>query len=151
MPTQLKGNQSADEGEDLAEDQLALRRTYLALTLDGEPLNHLLFLNFISSPCLSQQQHVTVLACIFKAAVLLQAEYEQHWQWHSVPELLEWTVGRRTSVDNTLPTIKHCLCRGLLFKTQKLHWGRLLYSSLFQCTGTCAADAQWAWSKHWEV
>lgn len=79
MPTQLKGNRSADEGEDLAEDQLALRRAYLDLTLDSEPQNHFLFLNYISSPCLSQQQHVTVLACIFKATVLLQAEYEHHW------------------------------------------------------------------------
>jgi len=70
MPTQLKGNQSVDKAEDLAEDQLAFRKTYLDLTLDSQPLNPFLVLNFIPSPCLSQQQHVTVLVCIFQATVL---------------------------------------------------------------------------------
>lgn len=80
MPTQLKGNQSVDGAEDLAEDQLALRKTYLNLTLDSQPLNPFLVLNFISSPCLSHQQHVTVLACIFKATVLFASrEYEHPW------------------------------------------------------------------------
>lgn len=69
MPTQLKGNQTVEE-EDLAEDQLALRRTWLDLTLDTQPPNHFLFISFISNSCLSHQKHVTVLACIFKAAVL---------------------------------------------------------------------------------
>ena len=80
MPTQLKGNQSVDEAEDLAEDQLAVRKTYLDLTLDLQPLNTFLVLNFISSPCLLHQQHVTVQACIFKATVLFASrEYEHHW------------------------------------------------------------------------
>lgn len=80
MPTQLKGNQSVDETEDLAEDQLALRKTYLGLTFDLQPLSPFLVLNFISSPCLSHQQHVTVLVCIFKATVLFtNRKYERHY------------------------------------------------------------------------
>lgn len=79
MPTQVKGNQFVDKPEDLAEDQLALRKTYLDLALDLQPFNPFLVLNFISSPCLSHQQHVTVLACVFKATVLFaNREYEHH-------------------------------------------------------------------------
>lgn len=69
-----------DEVEDLAEDWLALRKTYLGLSLDSQLLVPFLVLNFISSPYLLHQQRVTVLACIFKAKVLLASrEYEHHW------------------------------------------------------------------------
>lgn len=54
----MKGNQSGDEAEDLAEDQLALRKAYLDLTLDSQPSNPFLVLNFILSLHLSHQQHM---------------------------------------------------------------------------------------------
>lgn len=118
MPTQLKGNQSVDEAEDLAEDQLALRKN-LDLNLDSQTLNPFLVINFILSPCLSHQQRITVLDCFFKATALFASrEYEHHRQWHFVLELLVRTTGRRNSVNNILANIKHCLCLDLLCKTQ---------------------------------